>query len=278
MTALDRVSNLSSSSPSSNHHPIKKMTLGVLGGSSLLHSTAFQSVLTKEQVETPAGRVELYVGVWRQSSFRLVFIQRHHAQPDGTYAQPANINYHAITLALKHFDCDKVLGVYSVGSLNPSIHVGDLILPDDYFNPFDILPSHSNGFEAHVVPSIDETWRFECMHLVQNDPNTIHASRTVHSKGVYVQARGPRFETKAEIRFFKQMGDVIGMTGAHEASLLNEIGIPFCMLGIVDNLGNGLVGESACLSLEAFKKAQAQNCARMEQAVLTILDGVELED
>ena len=31
--------------------------------------------------------------------------------------------------------------------------------------------------------------------------------------GVYVQANGPRFETKAEVRFLAQLGDIIGMTG-----------------------------------------------------------------
>ena len=32
--------------------------------------------------------------------------------------------------------------------------------------------------------------------------------------GTYVQTVGPRFETKAEVRFLKQLGDIVGMTGA----------------------------------------------------------------
>ena len=31
--------------------------------------------------------------------------------------------------------------------------------------------------------------------------------------GVYLQSMGPRFETKAEIRFMATCGDVVGMTG-----------------------------------------------------------------
>ena len=39
-----------------------------------------------------------------------------------------------------------------------------------------------------------------------------------------MQLRGPRFETKAEIRIVQQWGDVIGMTAAHEADLCVEAG------------------------------------------------------
>jgi len=36
--------------------------------------------------------------------------------------------------------------------------------------------------------------------------------------GVYLQSMGPRFETKAEIRFMSTVGDVVGMTGTLPSS------------------------------------------------------------
>src|SRR5690606_25377063 len=59
---------------------------------------------------------------------------------------------------------------------------------------------------------------------------------------VYVQMRGPRFETKAEIRVVKEWGDVIGMTAAHEADLCTEAGLNYNSLAFIDNYANGLEG------------------------------------
>lgn len=66
-------------------------------------------------------------------------------------------------------------------------------------------------------------------------------------QGTYFQTVGPRFETKAEIRLYKDYFDVVGMTGASEATLSQELGISFCMVGIVDNMCHGL---GAPLSME----------------------------
>lgn len=60
------------------------------------------------------------------------------------------------------------------------------------------------------------------------------------TQGSYIQTIGPRFETKAEIRLYKDYFDVVGMTGAAEATLAQELGLGLCMVGIVDNMGHGL--------------------------------------
>ena len=60
------------------------------------------------------------------------------------------------------------------------------------------------------------------------------------TEGTYFQTIGPRFETKAEIRLYKDYFDVVGMTGSAEATLSQELGMGFCMISIVDNMGHGL--------------------------------------
>lgn len=76
-------------------------TFGLVGGSGLLktHLAALQG-LTEEVVDTPHGRVFLRLGPLGGGS-RLVFVQRHDASPSRVYAQPADINYAAIALALQ---------------------------------------------------------------------------------------------------------------------------------------------------------------------------------
>ena len=58
-----------------------------------------------------------------------------------------------------------------------------------------------------------------------------------------MQTHGPRFETKAEIRVFRQFADIVGMTMANEATLCCEAGIPVAALCTVDNYANGVAAQ-----------------------------------
>ncbi|EQC41411.1 hypothetical protein SDRG_01380 [Saprolegnia diclina VS20] len=242
-----------------------EMTVGIIGGSSLFHSKRF-SGMDQVTVPTEYGPVLAYKGRWGTSSTDIVFIQRHHADGDkpSEYKQPRNINYHAIVTALKELNCDCIIGVYSVGSMTTTIPIGSMAIPNDYFNPFDII-NISSHYEAHIVPCISEPLRKYFLEVLRAE------GLNPHDGGVYVQTAGPRFETKAEIRFFAQFGELVGMTGCHEAGLANELQVPFAMVSIVDNMAHG-IGEQ--LTLEQFKIAQKANCATMERSVVKILDNI----
>ena len=70
------------------------------------------------------------------------------------------------------------------------------------------------------------------------------AGINISGRGTYVCVEGPRFETKAEIRFFKEMGgDMVGMTGVPEVVLARELGLCYAAVGIVTNWCNGIVDE-----------------------------------
>jgi hypothetical protein len=82
--------------------------------------------------------------------------------------------------------------------------------------------------------------------------------------GVYAQTRGPRFETRAEIRALAQLGgSVVGMTCVHEATLCKEAKLPYAVVSIVDNMANGIVMEEK-LSYESFKQAVRGNKKMVE--------------
>lgn len=77
--------------------------------------------------------------------------------------------------------------------------VDSFVVPEDYFNPFDILHM-SRHYDAHVVPDVSHELRMEILRVLEEgefDP---------HNGGTYIQTAGPRFETKAEVRFFAQFG------------------------------------------------------------------------
>lgn len=85
-------------------------------------------------------------------------MQRHEATPSRKYTQPADINYAAIALALKAVGCSRVIGVCSVGSLRTSIGVGSIVVPDDYYCPYDVRRVYSD-YRGHYMPGFDETSR-----------------------------------------------------------------------------------------------------------------------
>jgi 5-methylthioadenosine/S-adenosylhomocysteine deaminase len=82
--------------------------------------------------------------------------------------------------------------------------------------------------------------------------------------GTYVNAKGPRFETKAEIRAFAGIGQVLGMTAAHEATACGELKLRYGMLCVVDNMCHGV---GAPFDLDAFHAAQDDNRAALERVI-----------
>jgi 5'-methylthioadenosine phosphorylase len=87
---------------------------------------------------------------------------------------------------------------------------------------------------------------------------------------VYVQMRGPRFETKAEIRVVRGWGDVIGMTAASEADLCCEAGLNYNSLAVIDNYANGLEGTE--IDFSKFKDLVRTNQERVNRLFARMLE------
>ena len=89
------------------------------------------------------------------------------------------------------------------------------------------------------------------------------------ARATYTQTRGPRFETKAEIRVLAAAGDLVGMTCAHEATLARELGLPYAVICMVDNMANGLAAQE--ITYQEFKAGVARNLLVMEKVLADVL-------
>lgn len=89
---------------------------------------------------------------------------------------------------------------------------------------------------------------------------------------MYAQTQGPRFETPSEIRFLGRHADVVGMTCGEEATLAKELGLPYTVVCMVDNMANGVAAKS--LGIEQFHSGVAQNLQTMEQVLGCLLRAV----
>jgi cytosine/adenosine deaminase-related metal-dependent hydrolase len=163
--------------------------------------------------------------------------------------------------------CDFVVAICSVGGLKPSHGVGTLLVCSDFWCPWDLRRVYEDA-RAHVMPSLCEPLRRVMLDIVRG------AGEHPLPTGVYANARGPRFETRTEIRLMADYCDVVGMTAAHEASACCEVGLPYAMLAMVDNFANGVGNET--LTVDAFHAAQASNLVRLERCVEALLAALPL--
>ena len=193
--------------------------LGIIGGTALLQARLPPLELIR--TATPFGPAEVYIG-------KIVLLNRHLNR-----TPPHQINHKANLAAMKILGVDRLIVIGSTGSMKETIPPGSLVIPDDYFSPWDIPTLHDNDV-FHIPPSIDPDLRAELAGLI---PEAV--------PGTYFQTHGPRFETRSEIACFARDTDVVGMTVASELTLANELGIKCAALCTVDNYANGIGGASA---------------------------------
>ncbi|MBP2132153.1 5'-methylthioadenosine phosphorylase [Methanomicrobium sp. W14] len=219
--------------------------LGIIGGTSLFYADLPKT--EKKIISTPFGPAEVYLG-------DIAILMRHQFR-----TPPHRINFPACISALSLAGVDKIVAFGSVGSLKKEIGPGTTVLPDDYYSPYSIPTIHNNAI-GHAKPSVDAGL---ISKINKNIPETI-------AGGTYVQTKGPRFETSAEIKMLKDAGDIVGMTIASEATIANELEIPFAAICSVDNYCNGLCKEE--LSYDLILEKSRQNKEKTEKIIGKIID------
>jgi 5'-methylthioadenosine phosphorylase len=218
--------------------------LGVIGGTSLLFSRLPE--MEQQVVHTPYGHCEVLAG-------EIALLLRHqHDTP------PHRINHRAHLSALALLGVDRLVVFGSAGSLRKEIPQGSLVIPTDYYSTGTIPSIHEHAVR-HVLPGFS------------GDLNRQLAALVPEAKfgGVYVQTRGPRLETVAEVRALARVGDIVGMTVASEATLAIELGIPIAALCTVDNYAHGL-GEEVP-SYEHIVESAEQNKDRTGEILSRIV-------
>jgi len=222
--------------------------IAIIGGSALGDAFDLEREQTKSVV-TPHGAPSDPFRIGTHAGVSVAFLPRHgkdHRIP------PHKLNHRANLWALKEIGVTHVIGTSSTGSLKKTIHPGSFVVPDDFVGFWDI-PTFYDDRVVHATPSLDPSVRTALSEAAKG------AKAFVRDRGVYVQTTGPRLETRAEIGFFKSIGDVVGMTMASEATLASELGLPYASLCTVDNFAHGIVDEP--LSFEQIRETQRANAA-----------------
>jgi 5'-methylthioadenosine phosphorylase len=201
-----------------------------------------------------------------QRSADFVFLRRHG---EGTPHLPHRVPHHAHVLALEALGVDRVVGLTSTGSLREALSPGTIVVPEDYLSRH-APPTFAGDGPLHIVPQLDPELGSLLEGVARGAAGALPSGPrpAIHVGGVYAETRGPRFETRAEIRSLARDADVVGMTAASEATLCQERGMGYAILSLVDNWAHGVVAEP--LSLEGFRARQAENRS-LARAVLAEL-------
>jgi len=92
-------------------------------------------------------------------------------------------------------------------------------------------------------------------------------------EGVYVQFRGPHYETPAEIRMVRAIGgDLVGMSTTLEAIAAREAGLEVLGISLVTNFAAGITGEP--LNHEEVLEAGNAAATRMGALLAAIVPGI----
>lgn len=201
--------------------------LGVLGGVGFFEKDIFKKASISE-VKTPYGPSEII------EMENILFLPRHGIKKK---RPPHMVNHKANLVALRDKGIERIIGMNSVGSLKREIPPPSILIPSDYINFIDVATYHDSEI-VHVVPSLDENLRYDLISQAKK------MNLNVIEKGIYIQTRGPRLETRAEISMLKNFGDIVGMTMASEATLSKELDLVYASICSVDNYANGIVEEA----------------------------------
>ena len=229
------------------------MKVAFISGTSIVKSALF-STWEVRTVETKYGAVTYKT----QGDFAL--INRHGY---GAPVPPHTINYRANLRGLADLGFQDIVSLNSVGSLQPELvpgtlvscsdYVGFLTGPETYFD--DELRGGAPGIANNLIPRLVAALAPEFL---------------IQTGKVYVQTRGPRFETKAEIRIIRDWGDVVGMTAGQEADLATELGLNYNSLAMVDNYANGIEGVD--IDFAKFHDLVKDNQAKVNRLLARVLE------
>ncbi len=252
----------------------RKAEIGVFGGSGL-YSIEDAKVIEEVKVETPFGAPSDLITIVEIAGKRVAFLPRHgrkHQYP------PHKIPYKANIWAMKALGVERVLAPNAVGSLQRHVKPGDFVICDQFV---DRTRHRDDTFFNGPLTTHVSTADPYCPQLREI---AIQACKDLgiphHEKGTVVVIEGPRFSTKAESRWFTQLGwEVINMTQYPEVTLAREAELCYVNISIVTDYDTGLVaeGEVEPVSAEEVMKNFAASLEKARALLVEMIKGIPPE-
>lgn len=241
------------------------MKIAIIGGTGL-YDTSFLKNPEERIIDTEYGQTKVYIS--ETDGRELIFLPRHGIK-HGVLAY--QVNYHANMKALEELGVKRAIAMNAVGSLNPDMGVGDLVLIDQFmdfaWNRESTFGKHSVNMTNPYCPELRDAFIESAKEL----------GIKMHEKGNYICTGGPRYETSLEVRVFRSWGmDVVGMTNSTEATLARELGICYSTVNLVTDMAAGLTDVEPDLALH--RSVVKDNIEKLKKLLFTTAMKVEEND
>jgi 5'-methylthioinosine phosphorylase len=238
------------------------ISLGLIGGTGL---ERWGPARGTQNVNSVYGSPSSVPAEYQVGETRVFFLSRHGERHD---IPPHAVNYQANIDVFRQLDVDGIIAVNAVGGISTHNHPGALVVPDqliDYTwgraHTFSLTAADdlqhiefANPFEGRLRRGLIKAATVAAVELVDG--------------GCIGVSQGPRLETAAEIRRFRQDGcDLVGMTSMPEAALAREAGLDYASLCVNANWAAGL--EESPVTMEAIEVTLAEAMVRVRQ-LLTV--------
>ena len=222
-------------------------------------------------METPFGPPSAPLAIGRLSGRSVAFVPRHgheHQYP------PHRVNYRANLWALRSVGVRQVLAPSAVGSLDPDLGPGSVVVPDQVVD--------RTWGRAHTV--YDDVG--PVVHVSFADPYCPQGRRAVIETGggggsgqvvdggTLVVVNGPRFSSRAESIWHAAQGwTVVGMTGQPEAAIARELALCFTGVTLVTDLDAGVERGESVTQAEVLAMFAA-NLDRLKELLAATVAGL----
>ncbi|WP_310781593.1 S-methyl-5'-thioadenosine phosphorylase [Mycobacterium sp. Z3061] len=244
-------------------HKIARV-LGVIGGTGFY--TFFDSDTRTVHPDTPWGEPSAPITIGAVGGHEVAFLPRHGAKHEYS---AHTVPYRANMWALRALGVRRVFAPCAVGSLNPRIERGAVVVPDQLVDRtsgradtyFDTGGVHT-GFADPYCPTLRTA--------VTDLPDVVDG-------GTMVVIQGPRFSTRAESQWFAAAGfSLVNMTGYPEAILARELELCYAAIALITDVDAGVAVGEGVKGVDVFAEF-GQNIEMFKKLVRAAIGSVAAE-
>jgi len=203
--------------------------IGIIGGTGIYNTELLTNAKTVK-IFTPYGSTSDLITIGEYNGRSVAFIPRHGK---GHTLPPHRVNSRANIWALHSLGVSRIIAPSAVGSLQDAYKPGDIVLPDQFidFTKGRYYTFYDEGKVCHV--SCADPFCNELREVFLNVGKQLNTK--VHNGSNYICIEGPRFSTRAESKYFREIlhGDIIGMTLVPECVLAREMEICYVSIATV---------------------------------------------
>jgi 5'-methylthioadenosine phosphorylase len=244
--------------------------IGIIGGTGVYDSGLFNE--KKEiKVYTPFGEPSDLITIGEYADRKVAFIPRHGK---GHRIPPHKINSRANIWALKQLGVKRIIAPTTVGSMKQEYKPGDIAIPDQFvdFTKGRNYTFYDGGEVCHI--SVADPF---CPELRQAVPNQLNnMGYNCHKKATYVCIEGPRFSTRAESQFFRDVmkADIIGMTLVPECPLAREAEICYVSIATITDYD---VWAASPVSSKEVIELLSKNVEKTKQLIAELIPEISVK-